>query len=82
MMKTTVATALLMSLLSGPMFAADLAGAALKVGSDTTSPPMEFVDPATGQIAGFDVDVVTAIDCEDHRAAVAVLGREFHGGII
>lgn len=33
----------------------------LKVGSDTTSPPMESVDPATGQIVGFDVDVVNAI---------------------
>ena len=41
--------------------AADLGGATLKVGSDTTSPPMEFVDPATGAIVGFDVDVVNAI---------------------
>jgi polar amino acid transport system substrate-binding protein len=61
MMKKTVATALLVGLFSGPLFAADLAGAALKVGSDTTSPPMEFVDQATGQITGFDVDVVNAI---------------------
>ena len=41
--------------------AADLGGKLLKVGSDTTSPPMESVDPATGQIVGFDVDVVNAI---------------------
>ena len=43
--------------------AADLGGAHLMVGSDTTYPPMETVDPATGQIVGFDVDVVNAI-CE------------------
>jgi len=43
--------------------AADLGGAVLKVGSDTASPPMEFIDPATGAIVGFDVDVVNAI-CE------------------
>ena len=49
------------SLLAGPLCAADLGGATLKVGSDTTSPPMEFVDQATGQIVGFDVDVVNAI---------------------
>lgn len=41
--------------------AADLGGATLRVGSDTTSPPMESVDPATGAIVGFDVDVVNAI---------------------
>ena len=34
--------------------AADLGGVTLKVGSDTTSPPMESVDPASGQIVGFD----------------------------
>ena len=41
--------------------AADLGGAVLKVASDTTSPPMEFIDPDTGAIVGFDVDVVNAI---------------------
>ncbi|RVL86082.1 basic amino acid ABC transporter substrate-binding protein [Sinorhizobium meliloti] len=46
---------------SGGASAADLGGKLLKVGSDTTSPPMESVDPATGQIVGFDIDVVNAI---------------------
>jgi polar amino acid transport system substrate-binding protein len=46
---------------SGAAHAADLGGKLLKVGSDTTSPPMESVDTATGQIVGFDVDVVNAI---------------------
>ncbi|EHK77788.1 ABC transporter periplasmic subunit [Sinorhizobium meliloti CCNWSX0020] len=48
-------------LASGGALAADLGGKLLKVGSDTTSPPMESVDPATGQIVGFDIDVVNAI---------------------
>ena len=45
----------------GTASAADLGGKVLKVGSDTTYPPMETVDPATGQIVGFDVDLVNAI---------------------
>jgi polar amino acid transport system substrate-binding protein len=49
------------ALVSGGASAADLGGKLLKVGSDTTSPPMESVDPATGQIVGFDIDVVNAI---------------------
>jgi ABC-type amino acid transport substrate-binding protein len=48
-------------LASGAAHAADLGGKLLKVGSDTTSPPMESVDPASGQIVGFDVDVVNAV---------------------
>ncbi|MFE0015095.1 transporter substrate-binding domain-containing protein [Mesorhizobium sp. NPDC059054] len=57
-----VLTGLVLALLaSGAAHAADLGGKLLKVGSDTTSPPMESVDTATGQIVGFDVDVVNAI---------------------
>src|SRR6266566_3112977 len=33
----------------------------LTVGSDTTYPPFEYIDPATGQAKGFDVDLITAI---------------------
>lgn len=33
----------------------------LTVGSDTTYPPQEFVDTATGQATGFDIDLITAI---------------------
>lgn len=50
-------------LAAGAANAADLGGSLLRVGSDTTSPPMEYVDTATGQIVGFDVDLVNAI-CE------------------
>jgi ABC-type amino acid transport substrate-binding protein len=41
--------------------AADLKGRMLKIGSDTTYPPMETVDEKTGRIVGFDVDVADAI---------------------
>jgi polar amino acid transport system substrate-binding protein len=33
----------------------------LTVGSDTTYPPQEFIDPASRKAAGFDVDLVTAM---------------------
>jgi polar amino acid transport system substrate-binding protein len=42
---------------------ADLGGQTVTVGSDTTYPPYEFIDEATGEIQGFDVDLVNAI-CE------------------
>jgi polar amino acid transport system substrate-binding protein len=60
-MKRFLTTVAVTVLVSGAAVAADLGGAHLKVGSDTTSPPMESVDPATGKIVGFDVDVVNAI---------------------
>lgn len=49
------------ALASSVSHAADLGGKLLKVGSDTTSPPMESIDPASGQVVGFDVDVVNAV---------------------
>jgi len=33
----------------------------LTVGSDTTYPPQEYIDPSTHKAAGFDVDLITAI---------------------
>jgi polar amino acid transport system substrate-binding protein len=33
----------------------------LTVGSDTTYPPQEFLDPATQQPVGFDIDLITAM---------------------
>ncbi|WP_119274263.1 basic amino acid ABC transporter substrate-binding protein [Taklimakanibacter deserti] len=60
-MKKYLLAAFTALLLTGPVLAADLGGKTLKVGSDTTSPPMEYVDQASGQIVGFDVDVVNAI---------------------
>jgi polar amino acid transport system substrate-binding protein len=33
----------------------------LTVGSDTTYPPQEYIDPTTKKAAGFDVDLITAI---------------------
>jgi polar amino acid transport system substrate-binding protein len=63
MIKRFVMAAVAVGMMAGPAFAADLGGKVLKVGSDTTYPPMETVDEATGQIVGFDVDVMNAI-CE------------------
>lgn len=60
-MKTYLIALAMAALAAGASHAADLGGKLLKVGSDTTSPPMESVDPASGQIVGFDVDVVNAI---------------------
>jgi polar amino acid transport system substrate-binding protein len=40
---------------------ADLKGRKLKVGSDTTYPPFEFVDTKTQKIVGFDVDMVNEV---------------------
>jgi polar amino acid transport system substrate-binding protein len=60
-MKKHLLTGLAFLLMAGAASAADLGGKLLKVGSDTTSPPMEFIDTATNQIVGFDIDVVNAI---------------------
>lgn len=38
-----------------------LGGAAIKIGTDATYPPMESVDTATGAIVGFDPDLMQAI---------------------
>jgi polar amino acid transport system substrate-binding protein len=59
--KTLLIALAMAALAAGVSHAADLGGKLVKVGSDTTSPPMESVDPASGQIVGFDVDVVNAI---------------------
>ena len=41
--------------------AADLGGKVLRVGTDATYPPMEIIDEGTGQIVGFDVDMLNAV---------------------
>jgi polar amino acid transport system substrate-binding protein len=53
--KITVAPA------AGAAAASDLKGRALKVGSDTTYPPFEFVDKKTNAIVGYDVDMVNEV---------------------
>ncbi|MBK5571864.1 transporter substrate-binding domain-containing protein, partial [Ensifer sp. SSB1] len=60
-MKKLMIALAIAALASSVSHAADLGGKLLKVGSDTTSPPMESIDPATGQVVGFDVDVVNAV---------------------
>ena len=63
MFRTLVAAAGLLALLAVGVGAADLEGKVLKVGTDATYPPMETVDEATGEIVGFDIDMLTAV-CE------------------
>jgi polar amino acid transport system substrate-binding protein len=63
MIKRLMMAAVTAGLMAGTATAADLGGKVLKVGSDTTYPPMETVDEATGKVVGFDVDVMNAI-CE------------------
>jgi polar amino acid transport system substrate-binding protein len=38
-----------------------LTSGVLTVGSDTTYPPQEFIDPTTNKAVGFDVDLITAM---------------------
>ncbi len=60
--KKMIATTLAIGMLAfGVAEAADLEGRVLRIGSDTTYPPMETVDDKTGEIVGFDVDVANAI---------------------
>ena len=48
-------------LIATPVFSTDLGGRILDIGSDTTYPPHESIDPNTGEVVGFDVDVVAEI---------------------
>jgi polar amino acid transport system substrate-binding protein len=41
----------------------DLEGRTINIGSDTTYPPMETINDATGEVEGFEVDVMNAL-CE------------------
>ena len=61
MLKQSIALAGLFVVLAAGAHAADLEGKVLRVGTDATYPPMETVDEATGEIVGFDVDMLTAV---------------------
>ena len=63
MIKQSIALAGLFVVLAAGAYAADLEGKVLKVGTDATYPPMETVDEGTGEIVGFDVDMLNAV-CE------------------
>ncbi len=39
----------------------DTTGMVLRIGTDATYPPFESINPATGQPAGFDIDLITEI---------------------
>ena len=63
MLRHVLGAALITALFASPLAAAELDGRVIRIGSDTTYPPLETVDEATGQIVGFDVDILDAI-CE------------------
>ena len=60
-MNKSILALVLSIFLAAPIFAADLGGRVISIGSDTTYPPHEFIED--GVVKGFDVDVVAAI-CE------------------
>ncbi|MEZ4633055.1 MAG: transporter substrate-binding domain-containing protein [Deinococcales bacterium] len=53
----------------------DLEGRVLNIGSDTTYPPMETINPDTGEVEGFDVDLMAALcdllNCEANFVTTA-----------
>ena len=70
--------ALLCCMLPGLLFATDLGGRVLKVGTDATYPPMETIDEATGEVVGFDVDVMNAI-CTEINCAPEFVNMAWDG---
>ncbi|MDE0448714.1 MAG: basic amino acid ABC transporter substrate-binding protein [Spirochaetaceae bacterium] len=78
MFRTLVAAAGLLAVLAVGVGAADLEGKVLKVGTDATYPPMETVDEATGEIVGFDVDMLTAV-CERINCVLQFVNTAWDG---
>lgn len=50
--------------LASSVWAVDLEGRIFRIATDPTYPPMEVIDEDTGEIVGFDIDVMNAI-CEE-----------------
>ena len=78
MFRTLVAAAGLLAVLAVGVGAADLEGKVLKVGTDATYPPMETVDEATGEIVGFDIDMLTAV-CERINCVLQFVNTAWDG---
>ena len=53
-------------------------GQVLKVGTDATYPPMETVDEATGEIVGFDIDLLNAV-CERINCVLQFVNTAWDG---
>ncbi len=58
--------------------APDLDGRVLKIGTDATYPPLETVDEITGEIVGFDVDIINAI-CEQINCVANFVSTAWDG---
>ncbi len=74
MMGALVGTAML----AGSAWSADLEGRILKIATDPTYPPMEYIDEATGEIVGFDIDVMNAI-CEEINCVPEYINTAWDG---
>ncbi|MBE2277516.1 MAG: ABC transporter substrate-binding protein [Rhodobacteraceae bacterium] len=66
---TATATAAVALLAALPALAQELPAriaeaGGLNVGIERDHPPMEFIDPVTGELVGFDVDLITAVAAE------------------
>ena len=61
MIKNFLAAAGFLAVSVAGVNAADLGGKVLRIGTDATYPPMEVIDEKTGQIVGFDVDMLNAV---------------------
>ena len=78
MFRQLVAAAGLLAVLAVAAHAADLEGQVLEVGTDATYPPMETVDEATGEIVGFDVDLLNAV-CERINCVPQFVNKAWDG---
>ncbi len=63
MLKKLVAAAGMLAISAAGAGAEDLGGKVFRVGTDATYPPMELIDESTGEIVGFDIDMLNAV-CE------------------
>ena len=63
MLNKLVAAAGMLAISAVGAGAADLGGKVFRVGTDATYPPMELIDESTGEIVGFDIDMLNAV-CE------------------
>ncbi|MDE2792533.1 MAG: basic amino acid ABC transporter substrate-binding protein [Paracoccaceae bacterium] len=64
MMKKLLGAMTAIAILPSALLAADLEGKIFSIGTDATYPPMEIIDEATGEIVGFDIDVMNAVCAE------------------
>ncbi len=65
-------------IMTNSVWAADLEGRIFRIATDATYPPMEIIDEATGEIVGFDIDVMNAI-CEEINCVAEFINTAWDG---